>query len=262
MAAAVAGRTRNVQLQLGLMVLTLHDPLHAAEQLAVLDLVSNGRLRLIVGAGYRPEEFEQFGLDMRKRPSRMERAIDTLKRAWTGEPFEYEGRTVRIRPRPAQDPPPAIVMGGSSDAAAKRAARIADGFQGAPRFHEVYAAALAELGKPVPEHTPSRRTYFLLYVAEDVDAAWEKVGPHALHVNNSYAGWLEGMDRPAFRKVDSVPELRAIGMCKVVTPRECVEMARADDELGIQPLFGGLPPAVGWESLRLIEREVLPELRS
>jgi hypothetical protein len=110
--AAIAGSTQNLLIRLSLVLLPLYHPLRAAEDLAVLDLISGGRLRLTVGLGYRPEEYEQLGVVMRQRPSLMEEAVETLKSAWTGEPFEYRGRTVRVLPRPAQRPRPLIAMGG------------------------------------------------------------------------------------------------------------------------------------------------------
>jgi alkanesulfonate monooxygenase SsuD/methylene tetrahydromethanopterin reductase-like flavin-dependent oxidoreductase (luciferase family) len=260
MAAAAAGRTKRLLIEIGVMVITLYDPLKVAEDLAVLDLASNGRLRLVVGAGYRQEEFTQFGLDMKKRPSLMERSIETLKKAWTGEPFEFEGRTVRILPRPAQKPRPQIFMGGSSEPAAKRAARIADGFHGAPRLYEIFADAVAASGKPRPVDHRLPMRYFLLYVAKNPDEAWKKIGPHVMHVNNAYAAWMENDPNAAFRKVANLEDLKKAGVCLVVTPEECVKMAREHGGLSVQPLFGGLDPAVAWESLHLIEKEVLPKL--
>src|ERR1700710_1245607 len=84
MAAAVAGRTKNLLIRVALMLLPLYHPLRAAEDLAVLDLVSNGRLRLMVGAGYRQEEYSQYGLSLSDRPALMVEAVEALKQAWTG----------------------------------------------------------------------------------------------------------------------------------------------------------------------------------
>jgi alkanesulfonate monooxygenase SsuD/methylene tetrahydromethanopterin reductase-like flavin-dependent oxidoreductase (luciferase family) len=216
----------------------------------------------VVGAGYRPDEFAQFGLDMKKRPSLMERGIETLKKAWTGEPFDYEGRTVGILPRPAQKPRPEIAMGGSSIPAAERAARIADGFHGGPQLYEVYAQAVVALGKPKPVDARLPMRYFLLYVAKNPETAWQQIGPHIMHVNNAYASWMKGDKNPVFHEVSSLSDLKSTGMYQVITPEACLEMARRDGGLLIQPLFGGLDPALSWESLRLIEKEVLPRLSS
>ncbi len=121
MAAAAAARTRNLIISIALMILPLYEPLRLAEDLAVLDLVAQGRLYLIFGGGYREEEYDQFGLSIEDRPARVEHAVATLRQAWTGEAFDYEGRTVRILPRPHTPGGPPIILGGTSKAAARRA---------------------------------------------------------------------------------------------------------------------------------------------
>jgi alkanesulfonate monooxygenase SsuD/methylene tetrahydromethanopterin reductase-like flavin-dependent oxidoreductase (luciferase family) len=261
MAAAAAGRTRRMQIGVGVMLLPLYHPLRAAEDLAVLDLVCGGRLQLTVGAGYRQEEYAQFGLDLRKRPSLMERGIETLKQAWTGEPFDYEGRTVRILPRPAQRPRPEIVMGGSSKAAAERAARIADGYRPVtPEIFEDYRQALAALGKPVPDPVPIRGNYMFLHVTEDPQGDWQAIAPHALHENNDYARWLEGAPNAVYHHTDDPAELLASGRYRIVTPQQCLELGRSEGVLSFKPLIAGLDPAIAWASLRLFEQQVLPHL--
>jgi alkanesulfonate monooxygenase SsuD/methylene tetrahydromethanopterin reductase-like flavin-dependent oxidoreductase (luciferase family) len=262
MAAAVAGRTDNLLIRVALMLLPLYHPLRAAEDLAVLDLVSNGRLRLMVGAGYREEEYSQFGLALKSRPALMEHAIATLKQAWTGEAFEYNGETVRILPRPMQRPRPEIVMGGSSAAAAARAARIADGY--APTDHdsfESYRAALAELGQvvPPPMAPPTESRPMFVHIAEDPDDAWHTVAPHALHENNEYARWGRGQMKP-FVERTSPDELRATGMYQILTPEQTIEYVRRNGGIVLKPLMGGLDPAFAWKSLELFQREVLPRL--
>jgi alkanesulfonate monooxygenase SsuD/methylene tetrahydromethanopterin reductase-like flavin-dependent oxidoreductase (luciferase family) len=262
MAAAVAARTERVLLRVGVMLLPLYDPIRAAEDLAVLDIISKGRLRIIVGAGYREEEYSQFGLSMRNRPSLMERGIDVLKKAWTGEPFEFEGRTVRILPRPVQQPRPAISLGGSSKAAAERAARIADGFDPvSTELHDHYRKTLAELGKPVPPPMLRRVTYPFLYITHNPDAAWEKIVPHALHETNDYGRWLRGSEYGSFKEISDPDELRKNEQYRVVTPAQCIEIAEREGTLSFKPLMGGLDPAFAWESLHLFEKEVLPALQ-
>lgn len=263
MAAAVAGRTRNMLLELRVMLLPLYHPVRAAEDLAVLDLVSGGRLRLTVGAGYRWEEYAQYGLELRKRPSLMERGIETLKAAWTGEPFEFEGQTLQVLPRPAQRPHPPIVLGGSSKAAAERAARIADGYYPVRRdLYQDYVDALAAQGKTAapPE---ARSAYHYLHVTNEPEKAWRQVAPHAMHENNEYARWLQvkaDAAKAVYREVKDPDELLRSGSFKIVTPDECVELARKDGILTFKPLIAGLDPAIAWENLRLFESEVLPRL--
>ena len=262
--AAVAGVTQRMLIRMSVVLLPLYHPIRLAEDLAVLDLVSQGRLRLTVGAGYRAEEYEQFDLDIKRRPSLMEHGVEVLKRAWTGEPFEWRGHTVRVLPRPAQQPRPAIALGGSSPAAAKRAARIADDFQpvGA-RLYEIYREELAALGKPVPEPLPRRAGGggMFFHIAEDPDRAWEQIAPHAMHETNDYAAWASGMRGSPYRSFDSADELRASGMYEIVTPDAAFDLIRERGGVAFKPLMGGLDPALGWDSLQLFESKVLPRLR-
>lgn len=265
LAAAIAGRTRRMMIS-AVIVLPLYHPVRLAEDLAVLDLVSRGRVNFIFGAGYRREEFETFGVDFAARGRLMEEGIEILKKAWTGEPFEFRGESVRVTPRPFRQPRPPIVMGGASKAAARRAARIADGF--APTTSElmkVYRDERVALGKdsgpaPRPDSTQSA----LVAVSDDPDATWSQVGAHCLHEINIYYSWLRdaGGEYPGFFDVSDVDALRATGRYLVLTPQQCLERARAQNgTVAIQPLLGGIAPEIAWRSLKLIESEVLPRLK-
>src|ERR1700722_15207686 len=87
LAAAIAARTRRIQLSLSAIVVPLYDPLRLAEQLAVLDIISKGRTALVAVGGYVPGEFEMFDKDFAARGSAVEECILTLRSAWSGEPF-------------------------------------------------------------------------------------------------------------------------------------------------------------------------------
>jgi probable F420-dependent oxidoreductase len=131
--AAVAARTSTLRLCTNILLLPTHDPLEIAEQAAVLDEVSDGRLVLGVGIGYRPYEFDKIGLDYRRRAARAEAAIDVLRRAWSGKPVVVDGEFFRIdgpevAPAPVQDAGPPIWIGARADAAVARAARVGDGW--------------------------------------------------------------------------------------------------------------------------------------
>jgi alkanesulfonate monooxygenase SsuD/methylene tetrahydromethanopterin reductase-like flavin-dependent oxidoreductase (luciferase family) len=119
MAGAIAARTSQLRIHLSALVVTLHDPLHVAEDLAVLDVLSNGRVDVTLGAGYRREEFLMFGTNWKRRPSLMREAVRLMRAAWLGEPFEHNGTTVRVLPRPVQATIP-LWLAGSSEGAAQR----------------------------------------------------------------------------------------------------------------------------------------------
>lgn len=262
MGAAIAGVTDHLLIRLSVVLLPLYDPLRAAEDLAVLDLVSEGRLRLTVAAGYRPVEYAQFGRDIRRRPSLMEEAIDVLKQAWTGEPFEFRGETVQILPRPYQRPRPDIILGGASPATARRAARLCDGYQPlGERLYELYLDELDALGKP---HPPPRRSGegspLFVHVSDDPDRDWQLIAPHAVHETTSYAEWAAGARGSVYESTPNADELRASGRYQVLTPDEAVALAERTGVLTLKPLMGGLDPDLGWASLELVADQVMPKL--
>ena len=263
--AAVAGCTTGLRIRLAALVAALHDPLRLAEEIAVLDLASGGRVDVMLTNGYVPGEFEMFGRSIRERARAVEEAVAVLERAWSGEPFAYRGRSVRVTPRPAQRPRPPIWLGGSSTGAARRAARIADGF--APTgaaYWEAYREALREQGRSDPGPQAPRAGASFLHIAEDPDAAWSRIAPHALHEMNSYGRWAaESGANTGYAPAISADELRARGLYQVVTPSACVDLLRrigSGASLTLHPLMGGLDPELAWESLRLFEHQVLPSL--
>ena len=79
---------------------------------------------MIGGLGYRPEEYAAHGKDWTERGALMDECVDAMLKAWTGEPFEYRGTTVRVTPRPLTQPHPTFMLGGTSKVAARRAARF------------------------------------------------------------------------------------------------------------------------------------------
>jgi hypothetical protein len=104
-----------------------------------------------------------------------------------------------------------------------------------------------------------------VHVADDPDAAWKRIAPHALHETNAYARWASdtGADVP-YQPIEDPNALRASGLYPVLTPDELIERARALGPLGsviLHPLMGGMDPELSWESLRLVEQRVLPALR-
>ena len=91
MAGAIFGRTKTIAISISALLVPLHDPLRIAEDIAVLDLISGGKLTVIGGIGYRPEEYAAHGKDWADRGKLMDECVDTLLKAWTAEPFEYNG---------------------------------------------------------------------------------------------------------------------------------------------------------------------------
>lgn len=259
LSAAIAARTRHVAISVSVVPAPLYDPLKLAEDIAVLDHVAAGRASVVLGTGYVPSEFAMFGKDKRHRGRLLDEAIATCFRAWTGEPFEYDGSTVTVTPRPATDPRRLLMVGGNSRPAADRAVRHGLRFMPSGQVGwDHFRAARAEAGLKDPGALYSGGTGFL-HVAVDPERAWEVVGPAAMHESASYGSWAEeaGQDTGWVRYA-STDEVRASGQYRVLTPDELV--AEADGFVSLHPLMGGLPVDEAWSSLRLIETEVMPQL--
>jgi alkanesulfonate monooxygenase SsuD/methylene tetrahydromethanopterin reductase-like flavin-dependent oxidoreductase (luciferase family) len=266
MAAAIAGRTRQLRITVAALVAPFHDPLRLAEDTAVVDNISGGRLDLVIGAGYVPSEFAMFGADMAERVQRTGEVIATLRSAWTGEPFAYRGRTVRVTPAACRPGGPGLMMGGSSAGAARRAARLGIGFMpGDSQVWEYYRQETIQLGRPDPGPFLGGNTQFV-HLARDPEQAWDQIAPFALHESNSYGRWQagggRGTGRPGYQPFESAAALRASGQYRVLRPEELVaELSRPGLQvLTVHPMMGGIPPKTAWESLRLLEQEVIPAL--
>jgi alkanesulfonate monooxygenase SsuD/methylene tetrahydromethanopterin reductase-like flavin-dependent oxidoreductase (luciferase family) len=265
LAGAIAGRTSRLPISVAALLVPLHDPVRLAEQIAVLDLASGGRVSFVAGLGYRPVEFEMAGIDRKRRGKLLEEYVGVMQQAWTGEPFEWQGRTIKVTPRPLTQPHPMMFIGGSTEVAARRAARLRLGFFpaiGDPELERIYNDECAAVGFEqgfvnLPSGPGS------VYVAEDPDEAWEKVGPYLLHEAQSYQGWQTPGQRSAVHEESTtVEELRNSRVYRVVTPDECVALAEEVGTVLLHPLCGGTPPDLGWECLELVERAVLPRLRA
>jgi len=265
--SAVAAVTSRITINLSAVLLPLHDPIMVAEDLAVLDLISGGRLDVVVAAGYNAYEFEMFGVDRAKRGVLMEEGVEVLRQAWTGEEFEYKGRRVRVTPRPGTPGGPKLILGGTSAAAAKRAVRLGmDYFPLNAEAYEVFQQERLATGLPRAKEY-SRGGPHLIHVTDDVEAAWEILTPHFMLEVGNYAAWGKS-DKPASGPhgdtQQSAEQLRAGGKYIVVTPEEAIELVGKyppDTIITLHPLVTGLDPEVGWASLHLFAEKVLPVIR-
>lgn len=265
-AAAMAAVTRRIPITISALLVNLYEPLRLAEDLVVLDHLSGGRVSLTFGLGYRPEEYELHGRDWGTRGRDIEDRISVVLRAWTGEPFEHEGRTVQILPVPYSRPHPFLFYGGGSRAAAKRAARLGLHFQPQHNDRELTALYEAECRAHGREPglvmiIPPGPAY--VFCTEDPDRFWAHYGDHLLADAIAYQEWHG--ERASF-VVDAsrtVTELRQAGNYAVLTPDELTTRIRSGEIrlINSHPACGGLPAEPSWESLRLIGETVLPRVR-
>ncbi|MFI7386991.1 LLM class flavin-dependent oxidoreductase [Streptomyces sp. NPDC049813] len=261
-AGAVLGATRRIAVTVSAIIGPLHDPLRLAEDIAVLDLLSGGRLVTVAGIGYRPQEYAQFGVEWARRGRLQDELLETLLKAWSGEEFTFRGRQVRVTPRPFTQPHPLLLVGGSSRAAARRAARLGLPFFPSahlPRLDANYKERLAEYGTEGWTMMPAETTA-LLHLSQDPDRTWAEHGAHFLHEARTYASWQSSDIRSAVKSAaTTVEELRAEGVYRILTPEEC--LAQGADTVVLHPLSGGMPLDEGWRSLHLFCENVLPRLK-
>jgi len=267
LASAIAAVTGRIPIQVGALLLPLHDPVRIAEDMVVLDHLSRGRVSYVLGVGYRPEEYAMFGHAFRGRGRRMEASLEVLRKAFSGEPFEVEGRRAWVRPRPCTAGGPPLFMGGHSEVAVRRAARFGLGVltEGGTPLQDLYVEECRKHGNEpglfIDTPTGSVTSAF---VAEDPDAAWERYGPHLLHDARTYAAWMgAGHGSASKSTAGDVAALRAEqGSYRIFSVDEAIAYLREQGLLALQPLCGGLPPALAWESLRLVAEKVIPAARA
>lgn len=268
MGGGVAARTKQCRISLGAVILPLHDPVKIAEQIAVLDQMSGGRLDVTFGAGYVKAEFDAFGVSLGARGKLLDEGVDTILRALRGERFEANGRPVYVRPLPVQKPEDIILIGGGVEASARRAARFGLGFSpinGA--MIAVYEEACRKLGRaPGRIFGPSRSGN--IHLSNDPEKTWTQVMPHVRHVVSEYAKWAEqepNSNSPFRGLLGDDALLRSSGVFNVWTPDELVSRAPAligdHGGLSFMPLMGGLAPELGWESLELL-KAAMPRLEA
>jgi alkanesulfonate monooxygenase SsuD/methylene tetrahydromethanopterin reductase-like flavin-dependent oxidoreductase (luciferase family) len=257
---AAAARTKNIAIVIGAIILPFHDPVKVAEQVAVADLLSNGRFYAVLAAGYSPTEFAAFGVRLEDRARIMDEGFDTILRALAGERFQFKGREVFVRPLPSRPPHEIVFAGGGTRASARRAARF--GLSMWPMNSRIipdYEAACAEFGVT---GTKFIRGITSVYVTDDPEQGWADLEPHLLHYARSYAKWSASPETSAspLHGLDSIEKIRAAGLMQVLTPDEAVELGKTR-AIGQQPLIGGLHPDKGWKSLELFVNKVLPQIK-
>lgn len=197
--AAVAARTERLTMGSAVILAPLHNPIRLAEDAAVVDLISGGRLILGLGAGWRPEEFRSLDADLTTRGSFVENVVPALRLAWTGDRFSYSGGPIQIdqvqvRPAPEREIP--IWLGGIARPALLRAGRIGDGFIATSPDPQSLAERLAM----VDEGAQSVGLPGIPRVGIMLDAWLGKVDDEARRAFWSaravYDGWRDGQDSP------------------------------------------------------------------
>jgi alkanesulfonate monooxygenase SsuD/methylene tetrahydromethanopterin reductase-like flavin-dependent oxidoreductase (luciferase family) len=281
LAAGIATRTQRIRIGTFILILPFHHALRVAEDAATVDILSNGRLDLGVGKGYRVGEFVSFGVPREERAARLEEGLEVLHRAWTEERFSFTGKyyhltEVSLSPRPVQQPHPPLWIGARGKKAVERAARLECHLMGTGEVEQqrFYDQALKKYGHKPQDFSIAQLRW--VYLAKSREQAWDEVEEHLHYLFTSAGTWLkEAGDLPADRAMPEPPrpqDLRNIepifpGAPIVGTPEECIRaIEHYRQETRVTHLIlgmhlPGLAPTKVRHSMELFAREVMPHFR-
>jgi len=274
--AGFATRTSRVTLGTDIAVGAFHHPVRLAEDVAMLDVMSGGRVTLGVAIGYKPDEFALYGVPLEKRGARFEEQVAVMKGLWTGERVSFKGAyyTVegRLEPAPVQKPHPPLWIGGWGDITLRRAATLADNWipgptadltrllQGKKQFLANRAAA--GRAQAITEW-PLTRDVIIADTDQEARALAEA------HIMVAYrreyaGGWRHPfIDASIATDLDKLMEDRFI----IGGPDQCIAKIRRFVEaygmthLICRTFFPGMPHAHIMRELELLVKEVMPAFR-
>ena len=274
--AGIATRTTRVLLGTDIVVLPFYHPVRVAEDMAMLDLISDGRAIFGAAIGYRPPEFELYDINLEDRGARYVEMLKIIRALWTQEQVEYKGRFFNIKgciePRPAHPIP--IWLGGWGELSLKRAATLGDAWVPGPTANlekllsaqKQYRAFLSDAGKR-PEDTATPLTREVV-IAETRERAWELAETYVMvNYRDEYGG---GWKHPLIGSQGQTPvALESLSSDRFIVgnPDDCIlQIRRFVEAFGVDHLicrlyFAGMPHDHIMSELRLLAREVFPAFR-
>jgi alkanesulfonate monooxygenase SsuD/methylene tetrahydromethanopterin reductase-like flavin-dependent oxidoreductase (luciferase family) len=278
MASLVGMRTRRIKVGTCVLLLPLHHPVHVAEDCAVIDLATRGRLVLSVGVGYQPHDFEAFGVPIAERATRTEEALEILRLCWSGKRFSYPGkhfhyRDTLVTPVPLQRPGVPVWMAAWTPPGLRRAGKTADGWIADPiqslpvikQFADRYRTAAASAG---------RKPFVCLMrdavVADSMQQAEAESGP-TMYTHRFYFQYGAYMPDESLKDVKNAQELSfqkcARDRLIVGSPDDCLaQLRRWQEEVRPDYLIlrfrqpGGPSHQRTLEAIRSFGEKVIPKL--
>ncbi len=220
--AAVARTTKRIRLGTGVVVLPFHHPLRVAEEYAMLDLLSDGRVELGVGRGYQPSEYQGYGVDQTKSREIFDESLAIIQQAWTQERVDFDGKhyqfhDVTVRPRPLQRPHPPIWLAALSEPTYEKAGRLGLNLLCSPVFGgsleyardhiAAYREALERAG-----HDPAARevgALVMVYVSETQEQAREEFAEPVIWYFRTFGKYVAPkLGQPPIESYESYTSIR------------------------------------------------------
>ena len=276
--ARITAVSGDMQVASAVVLLPLHNPVDLAEQVASLDILSGGRFLFGVALGYREVEYRSFGLEKRDLVGRFEESLGLMKRLWTEENVTHEGRHFRVPGgtmaiRPLQKPHPPIWIGGNTEAAVARAARLGYPWLANPHAHidnlerqiGLYRRVQAESDEVMK--VTDFPIMLEMFVAESRERAMEIAGPHLESKYRAYSEWGQDKVMPWEKRFTAGIDELAPGRYILGDPDECIEQIKVYQErLGINFMvlrvqWPGMSNDEANKAIELLGRHVLPAFR-
>jgi natural product biosynthesis luciferase-like monooxygenase protein len=293
MLAALTESTKRIRLGTGIVVLPFHNPVRVAEEFALLDLMSGGRVDFGVGRGYQPHEFRGYGVDQTKSRGLFNEAIDVILQAWTQERVNYRGvhftiEDVPVRPKPLQQPHPPVWMAALSPESFVQAGRKGFNLLCAPVFGFSGASAVENLqayreALRAGGHDPATKqiaALCMIYVAADVAQAGRDFGDPVIWYYRTFSKYIAPPPgQPPIKTYEPYAgvrdlaaavtweQLQQAGAVICGTPAHCVErIGQLREMFGFTTLLcwtrlGGLDHRKVLSSMELMEKQVIPHFK-
>jgi alkanesulfonate monooxygenase SsuD/methylene tetrahydromethanopterin reductase-like flavin-dependent oxidoreductase (luciferase family) len=274
-ALAAAKQTAQIKVGTSLIVLPLHHPIEIAEQLATLDLLTDGRLSIGFGSGSAPFEFAGFDapFDGERRHPRFREGLDVLERAWTGETFSHEGPNftigeVRLVPRPTRPLRDFAWLGAMSAPSAALAGEFGYGLQ-LPRGQSAdhYAGPIGAFREALRSHwgldAPERLAIArCIYVGEDDDSALADVGATVQRFYETSKGYDKTKPTPSAEELIARLHFIVGGPERVAREIATFVGATGITHLSVQPTWIGMTQELTMASLHRFGAAVMPHVEA
>lgn len=226
--AAIAARTKRMRISPGIAIAPFYHPVRLAEDIAVLDNISDGRAELALGTGYRRQEAEYYGADFQARGRYTNEMLPILKRLLEGETVTSEGeffniKSSRIFPLPMQKPRMPIMVGGVARPGLRRAACYGDGLCGGVDDYSAYIEEVRALGRTETPRLDHMGDMWLM-VSEDPERTLAEITPHYCYQLTSYSRWQGDVGRTYLPS--NIDEIRNSGIFRVLTSDEAIALIR------------------------------------
>jgi probable F420-dependent oxidoreductase len=269
--AAIAARTKRVQLSTDILLLPLYHAVRLAEEVATIDILSGGRMMLGIGMGYRDEEFAAFGTSRKERAARTEEGIAVLRGAWADGPFSFSGRfynlsNVNVTPKPVQKPHPPLWLATTSVQAARRAARLGLNLLPQGDMRNAYYPWLEELERQGKKPSDYRIGLIKPWFVTDSrdDPVWQAAAEHERYRWDVYRPWIQAGGFPESPEGDPEP----IDQTYIVgPPGEVVDrLHRVRERLPVTDFVSwgtpvGMEPGAVRPYLERFAKDVMPQFK-